>query len=117
MVTWAHQSSQHVWNDGMTSAAAADAAFPLHGVVRRTQLLRMLKFRIGMYALDPNAPVPPSQSQIPTSQVIACCLLHTLLRSLLCNRAVSSVISGSTATRTAVSCVQRLLAPDSLYGA
>ena len=29
----------------------------------------MLKFRIGMYALDPNAPVPPSQSQIPATQV------------------------------------------------
>ena len=29
----------------------------------------MLKFRIGMYALDPNAAVPPSQSQIPATQV------------------------------------------------
>ena len=54
---------------------AADAAFPLHGVVRRTQLLRMLKFRIGMYALDPNAPVPSSQTQIPATQVS--CWLQT----------------------------------------
>ena len=53
-------------------ALAADAAFPLHGVVKRTQLLRMLKHRIGMYALDPNAPVPPSQSQIPGAQASPC---------------------------------------------
>ena len=43
-----------------------DAAFPLHGVITRGLLLRMLKHRIGMSA-SPGPP-PPARSHIPATQ-------------------------------------------------
>lgn len=47
----------------------ADAAFALHGVVLRTQLLRMLKHRIGVCHHDPRLAPMPSKNSIPASQV------------------------------------------------
>ena len=47
----------------------ADVPFDLHGVVMRSQLLRMLKYRIGFCQLDREAPMPPSGTQIPPTQV------------------------------------------------
>jgi hypothetical protein len=48
--------------------ANADAGFPLHGVVTRAQLLRLLKARIGLCAADSLQRPPPSGSRIPATQ-------------------------------------------------
>ena len=75
-----------------------DAAFPLHGVVKRTQLLRMIKFRMGIYHLDPNADVPASNASIPPTQVGAAfcsAVVHFQFQSLeeLClPRTMTSVL-------------------------
>lgn len=57
----------------------ADENFPLHGLIKRTQLLRMLKHRIGMFAHDGMSPLPPSRSRIPKTQVCYCSLLVVTL--------------------------------------
>lgn len=43
--------------------------FPLHGLIKRTQLLRMLKHRIGMFPHDGMSPLAPSKTRIPKTQV------------------------------------------------
>lgn len=48
--------------------------FPLHGLIKRTQILRMLKHRIGMFAHDGMLPLAPSRSRIPKTQV-SCTIL------------------------------------------
>ena len=48
-----------------------EAGFPLHGVVTRAQLLRMLRARIGLCVHNPQARPPPSRSRMPASQVRA----------------------------------------------
>lgn len=48
--------------------ARADAGFPLHGVVTRAQLLRLLKARIGLCGIDALQRPPPSKSRIPATQ-------------------------------------------------
>ena len=48
----------------------ADVPFDLHGVVLRSQLLRMLKHRIGFCQLSTHVPPPSSSNLIPSTQVI-----------------------------------------------
>jgi len=47
----------------------ADVPFDLHGVVMRSQLLRMLKHRIGFCQLSRDMPLPSSNTLIPGTQV------------------------------------------------
>ncbi|KAL3138646.1 hypothetical protein ABBQ32_006406 [Trebouxia sp. C0010 RCD-2024] len=49
-------------------AFAANDSFPLHGVIKRTQVLRMLKHRIGLFVHDGMSPWPPASARIPRSQ-------------------------------------------------
>ena len=58
----------------MTQGAVSgvDESFPLHGVIKRTQVLRMLKHRIGLFVHDGMGPWPPAKARIPKSQVSAC---------------------------------------------
>lgn len=56
---------------GISSSAQQDVcpwhageAFPLHGMLRRTLLLRLLKHRIGIFAWDGRGPIPLSSSQV-----------------------------------------------------
>ena len=49
------------------SACFADFAFPLHGIVTRSQLLRMLKHRIG-FLTNLQGKLPSSQTFIPSDQ-------------------------------------------------
>ena len=51
-------------------ALSADMPFDLHGVVLRSQLLRMLKHRIGLCQLSTHVPPPSSSVLIPSTQVI-----------------------------------------------
>jgi len=51
----------------------ADESFPLHGVIKRTQVLRMLKHRIGLFTHDGMSVLPPAKARIPKTQV--CCIL------------------------------------------
>lgn len=55
----------------MSCVYLADGAFQLHGVVKRSQLLLMLKHRVGIFRHDANTPFPPSKALIPESQVRA----------------------------------------------
>ena len=57
----AHCLEQHI--------RPADVPFDLHGVVMRSQLLRMLKYRIGFCQLNREVPMPPSGTQTPPTQV------------------------------------------------
>ncbi|DBA70944.1 TPA: hypothetical protein ACH3X2_011387 [Trebouxia sp. C0005] len=49
-------------------AFAANESFPLHGVIKRTQVLRMLKHRIGLFTHDGMSALPPAKARIPKSQ-------------------------------------------------
>ncbi|CAL5218914.1 g660 [Coccomyxa viridis] len=62
----------------VNAALCSDVPFDLHGVVMRSQLLRMLKHRIGFCQLSANAPVPSSSSLIPTTQAERLDLLSSL---------------------------------------
>ena len=55
--------------DLSSTSAPADVPFDLHGVVMRSQLLRMLKYRIGFCQLNRTVPMAPSSTQIPPTQV------------------------------------------------
>ncbi|KAK9864292.1 hypothetical protein WJX84_001598 [Apatococcus fuscideae] len=46
----------------------AGEAFPLHGMLRRTLLLRLLKHRVGMFHWDGRGPIPLSSSQVAHDQ-------------------------------------------------
>ena len=46
----------------------ADSAFALHGVIKRVQVLRLLKFRIGLFQHNPRLPLPLAKRHIPASQ-------------------------------------------------
>jgi len=48
--------------------ARADAAFPLHGVIKRVHLLGLLKHRIGLIEHSGRPPFPPAAQQVPASQ-------------------------------------------------
>ena len=48
---------------------ATDESFPLHGVIKRTQILRMLKHRIGLFQHDGMSAWPPAKQRIPDTQV------------------------------------------------
>ena len=54
----------------------ADETFSLHGVIKRTQLLRMLKHRIGLFVHDGMSPMPFAKAQIPRTQVHPCLSVH-----------------------------------------
>ena len=41
----------------------------MHGVIKRTQVLRMLKHRIGLFVHDGMSAWPPATARIPKSQV------------------------------------------------
>ena len=56
-------AEQHVF------CLCADESFPLHGVVKRTQVLRMLKHRSGLFVHDGMSAWPPATARIPKSQV------------------------------------------------
>ena len=47
----------------------ADAAFPLHGVIKRVHILALLKHRVGLLEHSGRPPYPPAASQIPGTQV------------------------------------------------
>ena len=42
--------------------------FDLHGVILRSTLLRLLQYRVGLFALEPGGDVPPARSHIPSTQ-------------------------------------------------
>lgn len=60
----------------------ADGVFQLHGVIKRSQLLLLLKHRIGLYRHDTSrSHFPPSKTHIPGTQV---CFVATWLTHYLC---------------------------------
>eukprot|EP00884_Botryococcus_braunii_P018780 jgi/Botrbrau1/5586/Bobra.97_2s0016.2 len=60
-------------------ASQTDGVFQLHGVVKRSQLLLLLKHRIGMFRHDSTkSGFPPSKSHIPATQEARYALLEKL---------------------------------------
>ena len=53
----------------LDAISAADSAFQLDGVVTRSQLLRLLKHRIGFFVHKQGAKLPSSKASIPATQV------------------------------------------------
>ncbi len=61
--------SRRTTNIPVTIVFFTDESFPLHGVIKRTQVLRMLKHRIGLFTHDGMSALPPAKARIPKSQV------------------------------------------------
>ena len=67
--------SRRTTNIPVTIVFFTDESFPLHGVIKRTQVLRMLKHRIGLFTHDGMSALPPAKARIPKSQVKITALL------------------------------------------